>query len=180
MTPLIAFGLIGGGTAIASRVCSLSRFVGAGMILVGGMALAAPAFADEHLLAKDNSEVSCTLSKSGLTRISLKDDRFASVSKLTTGVESDDFTVVNEPTRGDIYVSVPEAYSRANVSFFGTTSKGYVYKFSCRLAGDDAQQVFVENKDVESMDEKFIAETNEMDSFEPPAFLTKEQVTSLV
>lgn len=79
MTPLIAFGLIGGGTAIASRVCSLSRFVGAGMILVGGMALAAPAFADEHLLAKDNSEVSCTLSKSGLTRISLKDDRFASV-----------------------------------------------------------------------------------------------------
>ena len=148
MTPLIAFGLIGGGTAIASRVCSLSRSVGAGMILVGGMALAAPAFADEHLLAKDNSEVSCTLSKSGLTRISLKDDRFASVSKLTTGVESDDFTVVNEPTRGDIYVSVPEAYSRANVSFFGTTSKGYVYKFSCRLAGDDAQQVFVENKDI--------------------------------
>ena len=56
--------------------------------------------------------------------------------------------MVNEPTRGDIYVSVPEAYSRPNVSFFGTTSKGYVYKFSCRLAGDDAQQVFVENKDI--------------------------------
>ena len=65
---------------------------------------------------------SCTVSKSGLTRVSLKDDRFASVSKLTTGVESDDFTVVNEPTRGDIYLSVPEGFSRQRVSFFGTTS----------------------------------------------------------
>ena len=148
MTAWVAVGLIGGGTAFASRLCSLSRLIGAGMIVAGGMVLAAPAFADEHVLAKDNSEVACTMSKSGLTRVSLKDDRFASVSKLTTGVDTDDFTVVNEPTRGDIYVSVPEAYSRPNVSFFGTTSKGYVYKFSCRLAGDDAQQVFVENKDI--------------------------------
>ncbi|EGI53952.1 MULTISPECIES: type-F conjugative transfer system secretin TraK [Bacteria] len=148
MTAWVAVGLIGGGTAFASRLCSLSRLIGAGMIVAGGVVLAAPAFADEHVLAKDNSEVACTMSKSGLTRVSLKDDRFASVSKLTTGVDTDDFTVVNEPTRGDIYVSVPEAYSRPNVSFFGTTSKGYVYKFSCRLAGDDAQQVFVENKDI--------------------------------
>ena len=140
MTTWVAVGLIGGGTAFASRLCSLSRLIGAGMIVAGGVVLAAPAFADEHVLAKDNSEVACTMSKSGLTRVSLKDDRFASVSKLTTGVDTDDFTVVNEPTRGDIYVSVPEAYSRPNVSFFGTTSKGYVYKFSCRLAGDDAQQ----------------------------------------
>lgn len=150
MTAWVAVGLIGGGTAFASRLCSLSRLIGAGMIVAGGMVLAAPAFADEHVLAKDNSEVACTMSKSGLTRVSLKDDRFASVSKLTTGVDSEDFTVVNEPNRGDIYVSVPEGYSRATVSFFGTTAKGYVYKFACRLAGDDAQQVFVENKDVEA------------------------------
>ena len=149
MMQLLAYGLIGGGAAFTSRVCHLSKMIGAGMIVVGGLALASPAFADEHVLARDNSEVACTMSKSGLTRVSLKDDRFASVSKLTTGVESDDFTVVNEPTRGDIYVSVPDGYSRQNVSFFGTTAKGYVYKFACRLGGTDAQHVFVENKDIE-------------------------------
>ena len=150
MSPLLAYGLIGAGGAVTSRWCHLSRLIGGCMIVAGGVALAAPAFADEHVLARDNSEVACTMSKSGLTRVSLKDDRFASVSKLATGVDSEDFTVVNEPNRGDIYVSVPEGYSRATVSFFGTTAKGYVYKFSCRLAGDDAQQVFVENKDVET------------------------------
>ncbi|MDQ2763820.1 MAG: type-F conjugative transfer system secretin TraK, partial [Pseudomonadota bacterium] len=79
----------------------------------------------------------------------LKADRFASVSKLTTGVDTEDFTVVNEPTRGDIYLSVPNGFTRPNVSFFGTTAKGFVYKFTCRVAGDDAQQVFVENKDID-------------------------------
>jgi conjugal transfer pilus assembly protein TraK len=34
------------------------------------------------------------------------------------------------------------------VSFFGTTQKGYVYKFNCRVAGDEAKQVFVANADV--------------------------------
>lgn len=148
MTPIFAYGLMAGGAAVASRWCHISRGLGAGMIVAGAFMLASPAWADEHVLARDNSEVSCTVSKSGLTRVSLKDDRFASVSKLTTGVEADDFTVVNEPTRGDIYLSVPDGYSRTQVSFFGTTAKGYVYKFACRLGGDDAQQVFVENKDI--------------------------------
>ena len=148
MMTLIAYGLVGSGAGLASRLCHASKFIGASLIVIGAVALAAPAFADEHVLAKDNSEVACTVSKTGLTRISLQEDRFASVSKLTTGVDAEDFTVVNEPTRGDIYLSVPETYSKSNVSFFGTTSKGYVYKFACRLAGDDAQQIFVENKDI--------------------------------
>lgn len=145
---LVAYGLVGGGTGLASRMCIASRFIGASLIVIGAFALAAPAFADEHLLAEDNSEVACTISKTGLTRVSLQDDRFASVSKLTIGMESEDFTVVNEPTRGDIYISVPETYAKPDVSFFGTTSKGYVYKFACRVSGDRAQQVFVENKDI--------------------------------
>jgi conjugal transfer pilus assembly protein TraK len=120
MTPFFAYGLMAGGAAVASRLCLVSRGLGAGMIVIGAVALAAPAWADERVLAKDNSEVACTVSKSGLTRVSLKDDRFASVSKL----------------------------SRSRVSFFGTTAKGYVYKFACRLGADDAQQVFVENKDI--------------------------------
>jgi hypothetical protein len=115
MSPLLAYSLIGAGGAVTTRWCHLSRLIGGCMIVVGGVALAAPAFADEHVLARDNSEVACTMSKSGLTRVSLKDDRFASVSKLTTGVDSEDFTVVNEPNRGDIYVSVPEGYAQDEI-----------------------------------------------------------------
>ena len=40
MTAWVAVGLIGGGTAFASRLCSLSRLIGAGMIVAGGMVLA--------------------------------------------------------------------------------------------------------------------------------------------
>lgn len=145
----LALGCFASGVGLASRpLCIGSRALGGGLIAMAALALATPALADETLLASDNSEVACTISKSGLTRVSLKDDRFASVSKLTTGIESDDFTVVNEPTRGDIYISVPDGFSRTEVSFFGTTAKGFVYKFACRLGGDKAQQVFVENREI--------------------------------
>lgn len=137
------------GVGLSARSLSAaSRGLGAALIAVGAFSLATPALADETLLASDNSEVACTVSKSGLTRISLKDDRFASVSKLTTGDESDDFSVVNEPTRGDIYLSLPEGFTRAEVSFFGTSAKGFVYKFACRIGGERAHQVFVENRDI--------------------------------
>lgn len=147
---IYAWGLLTGGAAIASRpFCVLSRGAGAAMVAAGVLLMASPAFAaDETVLAVDNGEVACTVSLKGLTRISLKDDRFASISKLTTGIDSEDFTVVNEPTRGDIYISVPDGFERTEVSFFGTTAKGYVYKFACRAAGAQAHQVFVHNKDI--------------------------------
>ena len=149
MMTALAIGCFVGGTGLASRhFCIASRAIGATLIMVAAVAMATPAFADETLIASDNSEVACTISRNGLTRVSLKDDRFASVSKLTTGVESEDFSVVNEPTRGDIYISVPEGFNRSEVSFFGTTAKGFVYKFACRLDGERAQQVFVENRDI--------------------------------
>ena len=148
MMSLLGCALFASGTGLASRSCHTMRLLGALLIVTATAVFATPALADEHVLARDNSEVQCTVSKTGLTRISLADDRFASVSKLTTGIDAEDFTVVNEPTRGDIYLSVPETYQKSTVSFFGTTAKGYVYKFACRLTGDDAQQVFVENKDI--------------------------------
>lgn len=149
MTASFAWALIAGGVMLAGRSFSASgRTLGAGLIVTGVAGMSTPVLADETLLASDNSEVACTISKAGLTRISLKDDRFASVSKLTTGIEIDDFTVVNEPTRGDIYISVPDGFSKDEVSFFGTTAKGFVYKFACRLEGERAHQVFVENRDI--------------------------------
>lgn len=109
-----------------------------------------PALADENILAIDNGEVRCRASKADLTRIALKDDRFVAVSRVQTGIEGHDFSIVHEPTRGDIYISVPEGYAKPNISFFGTTQKGFVYKFDCQVAGDAAVQVFVANADVEN------------------------------
>lgn len=118
-----------------------------------GVALAVPpmpALADETILAADNGEVVCQASKADLTRISLKDDQFVAVSRVQTGNPVEDFSIVHEPTRGDIYLSVPEGYAKANISFFGTTQKGYVYKFNCAVGGDEALQVFVANADLEN------------------------------
>ena len=111
-------------------------------------AASVPALAsnDENLLADDDGEVSCTISSRGLTRISLRDDRFVSISKLATGVDSEDFNAVHEPNRGDIYISVPADYSLQDVSFFGTTQRGFVYKFSCRLGAVGTHQIFVTNR----------------------------------
>lgn len=147
MISTIACACVAGGAVLAARpLCTLSRFTGAALLAVGSLGLAAPAHADETLLAADNAEVACTISRDGLTRISLKDDRFASVSKLSATSEAEDFSVVNEPTRGDIYISVPEGFAKPVIAFFGTSAKGFVYKFACRVAGQGALQVFVENR----------------------------------
>lgn len=123
----------------ADRACGVS-FIGLALLT-----LAAPAHADQTVMAADNSRVDCIASSRDLTRISLVGDEIASVSKLQTGNPNEDFSVVNEPVRGDIYVSVPEAFSPNVLSFFATSKKGYVYKFACRLSGTEAQQVFVAN-----------------------------------
>lgn len=128
----------------------LARLSGAAMI-AGALGLAAsPAFAREHILTVDNGEVRCQASKSDLTRIALKDDQFIAVSRVQSGVPSEDFSIVHEPTRGDLYLSVPQGYARPTISFFGTTKKGFVYKFDCRVSGEGAQQVFVANADIEN------------------------------
>jgi conjugal transfer pilus assembly protein TraK len=151
MNPIVPSLLIATGSVLASRLdCQLLRLCG--VVMVGGaLALTAvPALADEHILAADNGEVRCKASKSDLTRISLKDDQFVSVSRVQTGVPQEDFSIVHEPTRGDIYLSVPDGYSKRKISFFGTTRRGFVYKFDCEVSGEAALQVFVANADLEN------------------------------
>src|SRR3546814_16796144 len=96
-------------------------------------------------MASDSAQVDCQASAKDLTRISLVEDEFASVSKISTGNPIDDFSVVNEPVRGDIYLSVPDGFVRSALSFFATSKRGYVYKFVCRIGGDQAAPVFVSN-----------------------------------
>ncbi|MFW2449047.1 type-F conjugative transfer system secretin TraK [Qipengyuania profunda] len=151
MNPAISSLMIVSGGLLASRLdCYLTRLGGAALIAGAFVMSAVPALAQEHILAVDNGEVRCQASKSDLTRIALKDDQFVAVSRVQTGIEAEDFAIVHEPTRGDIYLSVPEGYTKPNISFFGTTQKGYVYKFDCQVSGDGALQVFVANADIEN------------------------------
>ncbi|MEP9403748.1 MULTISPECIES: type-F conjugative transfer system secretin TraK [Sphingomonas] len=150
MTSYLAFGSAALGTVLASRsFCHLSRLAGGALIGASVLLFATPAFADQNLQVSDGAAVQCNASARDLTRISLVQDEFASVSKINTGNPSDDFSVVNEPVRGDIYLSVPDGYSRPVLSFFATSKRGYVYKFACRIAGNEAAQVFLSNPAIE-------------------------------
>ena len=101
--------------------------------------------ADQFKQAADGAAVECSVSARELTRFTLVDDQFASVSKISTGTPYNDFAVTNEPVRGDIYVSVPETYAARAISFFATTKRGFVYKVSCRVEPIPAAQIFVTN-----------------------------------
>ncbi|WP_037463866.1 type-F conjugative transfer system secretin TraK [Sphingobium herbicidovorans] len=145
MMSYFAIGSAATGAALLSRPCIGHRTIGASLLLFAA-ALAVPsAWADQHIVAADSAQVDCQASAKDLTRISLVEDEFASVSKISTGNSADDFSVVNEPVRGDIYLSVPDGFKRPMLSFFGTSKRGYVYKFACRIAGDQAVQLFVSN-----------------------------------
>jgi conjugal transfer pilus assembly protein TraK len=146
MSPIVCGCGLACGAALLSRPFDMgSRLIGAGLVAICALAITTPALADQTVMASDNSRVDCIASSRDLTRISLVGDEIASVSKLQTGNPSEDFSVVNEPVRGDIYVSVPEGFTPKLLSFFATSKKGYVYKFACRLTGEEAQQVFVAN-----------------------------------
>lgn len=114
-------------------------------LLLGLSCHVAPGHADQYRMAADNARVDCEVSRKELTRISLVGDEFASVSKVSTGTPFNDFSVVNEPVRGDIYVQVPDAYAPSTISFFATSKRGYVYKFVCTMRVAEAQQVFITN-----------------------------------
>ena len=138
-----------GATSLAAGA---SRPIDTGLKPLGcalmGMALAlyaSPAFADQYRQAADSAQVDCVVSSSDLTRIALVGDAFASVSKISTGYPHNDFTVTNEPVRGDIYLSVPESFAPGRLSFLATSKKGYVYKFACTVGADGPEQIFVTN-----------------------------------
>ena len=141
--------------SISTRAAGCRRKLGLarrplGAVLLGAALAfqATPAFADQFVETADNGEVRCSISSRELTRISLVGDAFASVSKITTGDPTSDFTVTNEPVRGDIYVSVATGFAAPGISFFATSKKGNVYKFACVLGDTAAAQIFVNNAGV--------------------------------
>ena len=114
-------------------------------IAAASCAFATAAHADQFVEAADGAAIDCVLARGALTRIALVNDGFANVSKMASGYPYNDFEVTHEPVRGDIYVSVPLQYASAKVSFFATSSAGHVYKFACKVDGEEASQLFVTN-----------------------------------
>ena len=145
MTAYIIGSAAAGGAFASRPLCLPSRIIGVGLLGAAMLLLSAPAFADQTIMAADSAQVDCQASAKDLTRISLVEDEFASVSKIASGNAAEDFSVVNEPVRGDIYLSVPDGFARPALSFFGTSKRGYVYKFVCRIGGEQAAQIFVSN-----------------------------------
>jgi len=150
MIEIAMLGLFASGAALLSRTGRVGeQCLGFGFLLAFLFVTVSPAWADQTVMVEDNSRVECIASKRDLTRISLLGDEFASVSKIQPSNVLDDFSVVNEPTRGDIYISVPEGFRPKTLSFFGTSKKGYVYKFACRVEAIEAQQIFLSNPTAE-------------------------------
>ena len=146
MTPTLAWMALGAGTLLGTRLLALTMRPAVILLLAAGVVgLVEPARADQSLIAADNGTIACVASAKDLTRFSLAGDQFAAVSKISTGNPAEDIKIINEPVRGDIYLSVPDGYTHPSLSFFGTTRKGYVYKFVCQIRGDQAEQVFITN-----------------------------------
>lgn len=142
----VAYGSVGFGTLLALRPSlNSTRTIGAVLVGLGAALLASPAFADQNLAATDNGQINCLASAKDLTRISLVGDQFVSISKADTGIPTEDFKVVHDPKRGDIYISIPEGYLKSSINFFGISDKGFVYKFVCKPGGADSEQVFITN-----------------------------------
>ncbi len=176
-SPTLAIGVVATGAALASRhACLASRTIGALLIAAAVLAPITSAYAagDQTLLASDGSQVDCNASARDLTRISLVEDEFAAVSKISTGNPADDFSVVNEPVRGDIYLSVPDGFAHPALSFFATSKRGYVYKFVCDIGGDQAVQVFISNPAIAR------ADAEQTSAGRPQQASTQDQAIALV
>src|SRR3546814_1883112 len=92
MMSVYVVGSAAAGTAFLSRVnCHLRRCTGAALIGIAVLLSAQPAWADQTIMAADSSQVDCQASAKDLTRISLVEEEFASVSKISTG-RSDEHT----------------------------------------------------------------------------------------
>ncbi len=118
--------------------------------IISVAALPAMVFADQFLTAADNATLSGVVSKREVTRISFTGDDVASLQKIKPINPSDDFSVAHDPVTGDIYVTLPAAFSSKFVNFFATSKRGFTYKFVLRVSDIPATQIFVQNPVVAS------------------------------
>lgn len=115
------------------------------LLALVGLAAASSVHAQQRYAVADNGEVSCQLSLRDITRISAVGDAFVTDIKRSASNAAQEYSVANEESRGDLYLSFPDGAKVGRISFFGITRKNFVYKFDCSVVDLPAQQVFIEN-----------------------------------
>lgn len=103
---------------------------------------AGPASAMQILDAADHAELVAEISDRSVSRITLAGDRVARVVRGPDG-----FTLEHDKSRGDLYLRPLEraSGSRAPLTLFIGTAKGFTYRLTLRTAARDSAQILIRN-----------------------------------
>ena len=128
-------------------------FAAACLMLLGALALPAPAAAMQILEAADHAELAAEISATGVNRIALAGDRIARVVRAPDG-----YAVEHDGASGDLYLraAVPagspepgtgQAVRYEAVTLFIGTEKGFTYRLTLTPAARDSAQILIRNAD---------------------------------
>lgn len=111
----------------------------------------ATAQAQQITEVSDGGVVSGYVSASGVTRLSFTGDQAAS-SPMSHGGSGPGFSLVHEPTTGDLYLTLERAPRRGEraraVSFFVTTKAGFTYQVELAAKDVPSTQIEVRNPEL--------------------------------
>ncbi|MEM1410150.1 MAG: type-F conjugative transfer system secretin TraK [Pseudomonadota bacterium] len=124
------------------------------LLLILGVSAAAAitaAGAQQITEVSDGGVVSGYVSASGVTRLSFTGDQAAS-SPMSQGGSGPGFSLVHEPTTGDLYLTLERAPRRGEragaVSFFVTTKAGFTYQVELASKDVPSTQIEVRNPEL--------------------------------
>lgn len=113
--------------------------------------ITSPAESQQLLEATDGQVVSGYVSASGVTRLSFIGDAAASV-QMGQGGEGPGFSIVHEPAKGDLYLTLardPRRGERASAaSFFVTTREGFTYQVELAARDVPSTQISIRNPEI--------------------------------
>ena len=126
-----------------TRICRRFRAVACLMVL-GAVALPAPAAAMQLLEAVDHAELSAEISAVEINRIALLGDRVLRVVRAPDG-----YAVEHDAATGDLWlrrvaVAAPDG---TPVTLFLGTEKGFTYRLTLTPSARDAAQILIRNAD---------------------------------
>lgn len=121
------------------------------LLTAAAITLAASSQAEQLIEARSGGVVTGHVSSSGVTRISFVGDAAASV-QLAQGGEGPGFSLVHEPTTGDLYLTLARdpgtGEAPGAASFFVTTRAGFTYQVELAARDVPSTQIAIRNGDL--------------------------------
>lgn len=129
-------------TQLTRRGAVIPRAPIRALLLAAIFLWAAPAAAMQILDAADHAELAAEISDRAVSRITLAGDRVARVVRGPDG-----FMVEHDKARGDLYLRPLEraSGSRAPLTLFIGTAKGFTYRLTLRTAARGSAQILIRN-----------------------------------